>query len=478
MLDRFAAELQSVNPERIAFLTFTRAARLEALSRSTLPENQLPWVKTIHAICYKLLRVRQGDMMGIRDLKNFGKEIGVDIRGVIHDPWSLESVTNGQEATVADRLLQLNHLGRHRQLHLKDTLRYAATDLDFHYAKWFTEAYRSWKTSKNLYDYTDLLTVYLKSGKPLDVEVMFIDEGQDLSQLQWAVTHKLGANVKRRYLAGDDDQAIFTWAGASPELFNNEPADDIVVLPQSYRIPKKVHELSESIVKRIKTRQTKVFEPREHDGEVLQVGYLNHEHLGDTSTYVLFRNHFRGLELAKTLEALGWPYMGAYSPIDKSEIRDLLKGYGKVLENQPVLPSEAQALVAHLPSSYVRRGATEIVNNMTVATNSGTFINKALQNVDFETLFGKYRWSNYLGRAIRGSGLRQVLNPTVTLMSIHQSKGREASTVILDLEMSRRTYESFLLEPDNEHRVFYVAVTRAIERLITLLPTEATYYQL
>src|SRR5262245_19086088 len=205
MLDYFEQELKIVPPSRIAFLTFTRAARLEVLKRASLPENELPWVKTIHAICYKLLRVKQQQMTSVRDLKKFGKSIGVEIHGMVHDPWSLDAISGTQEPTIADRLLQLNHLGRHRKLFLKDTLRYAATDLDFHYAKWFTEAYRAWKTSERQYDYTDLLTRYLDVGKPLDVDVVFIDEAQDLSKLQWEVTHKLGSKAARRYLAGDDD---------------------------------------------------------------------------------------------------------------------------------------------------------------------------------------------------------------------------------------------------------------------------------
>jgi superfamily I DNA/RNA helicase len=55
-------------------------------------------------------------------------------------------------------------------------------------------------------------------------------------------------------------------------------------------------------------------------------------------------------------------------------------------------------------------------------------------------------------------------------MSIHQSKGREAHTVVLDTDISKAVYDNMLWEPDEEHRVWYVGVTRAKERLYTLLP--------
>lgn len=479
MLELFEEELQRVKPDRIAFLTFTRSAKTEVLSRASMAESDLPWVKTIHAICYKLLRVQNNQMISIRDLKDFGKRIGTEIRGVLHDPWSLDSQGPvNQQPTIADRLLQLNHLGRHKGWKLKEMLRHAPTDLEFHFAKWFTESYREWKKAEHRFDYTDLLTRYLTDGRELDIDVIFVDEGQDLSKLQWEVVRKLGRNAKRRYIAGDDDQSIFTWAGASPEAFNEEPAEDARVLPQSYRIPKAVHLLSEKIVGRIRHRYPKQFYPRTEEGEVLPVGFLQHTHLGDVSTYVLFRNHYRGQVLAGQLEALGWPYSGAYSPLEAGETGAVLTGYQKALEGKSLTHSEAKAMVLYANKAYLVPSGETIAAVATGDLKLNQVFSEQIRNAPFEVVFPKVKSAEYIGRAIKTAGIRAVLNPSVTLMSIHQSKGREANTVILDLEMSRRTYEHMMVEPDDEHRVFYVGVTRAKNRLLTLMPTDATYYQL
>ena len=45
-----------------------------------------------------------------------------------------------------------------------------------------------------------------------------------LSPLQWKLYDKLKEKSKDVYLAGDDDQAIFAWAGADVNRFINEPA--------------------------------------------------------------------------------------------------------------------------------------------------------------------------------------------------------------------------------------------------------------
>ena len=82
----------------------------------------------------------------------------------------------------------------------------------------------------------------------------------------------------------------------------------------------------------------------------------------------------------------------------------------------------------------------------------------------------------YLQRVLARYPIEVALSPSVNLLSIHQSKGREADTVILDMEMARRTYEAYMKEPDDEHRVYYVAVTRAKKRLLTLVPTDPMSY--
>ena len=56
----------------------------------------------------------------------------------------------------------------------------------------------------------------------------------------------------------------------------------------------------------------------------------------------------------------------------------------------------------------------------------------------------------------------------VTLSTIHTAKGGEADNVLLILDSSRRTLESLqksLEKQDEEHRVWYVGVTRAKQNL-------------
>ena len=62
----------------------------------------------------------------------------------------------------------------------------------------------------------------------LQFEVIFIDEAQDLSLLTMENAQSLCSNIVMiLYLAGDDDQAIFGWAGADVDSFINFDAIEI-----------------------------------------------------------------------------------------------------------------------------------------------------------------------------------------------------------------------------------------------------------
>ena len=55
--------------------------------------------------------------------------------------------------------------------------------------------------------------------------------------------------------------------------------------------------------------------------------------------------------------------------------------------------------------------------------------------------------------------------PRIRVSTIHQAKGGECENVIVLLDLGKIVYRSYLKNPDDEHRVFYVAVTRAKNNL-------------
>jgi hypothetical protein len=211
-------------------------------------------------------------------------------------------------------------------------------------------------------------------------------------------------------------------------------------------------------------------------GEYRAVGYLTHDLLGDSSSFVLYRNHHRGRVLAEALESLAWPFDGALSPLGQYNVRPALTCLQKFRDGKTATASEAKAFIEFAAPDILAVGASRSVNRGEV--QPALISRRDLNKLSLAHTLSKLPKLEYLDSIVRTAGLNHLLNPSVHLMSIHQSKGQQAGTVIMDLEMATRTYDGYLRDPDSEHRVFYVGATRARNRLLTLLPTDVSAYQL
>jgi superfamily I DNA/RNA helicase len=82
----------------------------------------------------------------------------------------------------------------------------------------------------------------------------------------------------------------------------------------------------------------------------------------------------------------------------------------------------------------------------------------------------------YVSCLRRGEKLRAT--PRIHLDTIHGVKGGEADHVAVLTDMSARTFAAYGRDPDNEHRVFYVGLTRARQTLHIIEPQTANHYVL
>jgi DNA helicase-2/ATP-dependent DNA helicase PcrA len=467
LIELLAQEIENGIPtQRIAFLTFTKAARIEALSRTEKKESDFPYLRTIHSICYRQLGISRDQIVATHELQTFGRFMSIPLRGGIADPWVEEFERNWVAPTREDLLLQINHSGRHRGLLLKESLKEANCDIDYKYAVWFTKAYRAWKETRGLVDYTDLLMKYLDFGKPLDVDVLFVDEAQDLSPLQWEVIDKLSAKAKKMYICGDDDQAIFKWAGADSSSFQNYATDTEEILHQSYRISKAVHEVAMRLASKIKVRVPKDYLPTSSEGEVITVDNLQSADFSK-KTFVLFRNNYRGDVLSSALNGMGVPYIGKGSPLSDYRVREALYCWYKLIKNGEITREECRKLLRYANKDYTFYDYRRLPNKA-IFTLSEVFANPP-KWMWWKEYLSKLPDKHIIEHFIKVSGFLRTARPKVELMSMHQSKGREAHTVIIDKEISKAVYDSTLHDSDDEYRVFYVAVTRAKERIIFVM---------
>ncbi len=67
------------------------------------------------------------------------------------------------------------------------------------------------------------------------VRYLLVDDAQHLDPMQYSLISSLGSGAARFVLAGDPDQAIFTFRGADPDILRDVPGET-VVLRQSHRM--------------------------------------------------------------------------------------------------------------------------------------------------------------------------------------------------------------------------------------------------
>ena len=142
----------------------------------------------------------------------------------------------------------------------------------------FSRKWTEYKEQNGLLDFTDLIATCLRDVAlaPNNPSVIFADEAQDLNRLQLSLVRKWGERAQYFIVAGDDDQTIYSFTGATPEAFLDPdiPDDHKIILKQSYRVPRAVHRLAENLIRSVKRRQPKEYLPRDADGAVVKyTGY-------------------------------------------------------------------------------------------------------------------------------------------------------------------------------------------------------------
>jgi superfamily I DNA/RNA helicase len=134
----------------------------------------------------------------------------------------------------------------------------------------FWKAWTGWKDAHGYYDFTDLIDkartlLPVAPGRP---STLIVDEAQDLSLLQWELLQQWSKHCARFISAGDDDQALYRWAGADyrPLL----AIESRRVLPQSYRVPETIQQWAMQYTAHLSQRQPKIWAARDEAGTVSQ----------------------------------------------------------------------------------------------------------------------------------------------------------------------------------------------------------------
>lgn len=150
-------------------------------------------------------------------------------------------------------------------------------------------AYGNMLRERRKLDFDDmLLSCYELFDKRKDIlrawqqkfRYILVDEFQDINQLQYDIVRLLAEPENNLFIVGDDDQSIYHFRGARPEIMLNftkdYPGAEKVVLDVNYRCSKRILDSAMKVIGRNKTRFQKELSTPNQEGEPVRLcEYVN-----------------------------------------------------------------------------------------------------------------------------------------------------------------------------------------------------------
>lgn len=280
-----------VAPSSILVVTFTKAAagqmRERFLHLCGVEKSQVTF-GTFHGIFYGILR----QAYGITSANIASEEIKYQILRQILQNSSMQVEDENDLLESLAREISTVKNGRIPLSHY-----YSASCPDEEFRKIY-ETYEKRLHGKRLLDFDDLLVYcYQLFQKHPDIlqawqkkfRYILIDEFQDVNQLQYDIVRLLALPENNLFLVGDDDQSIYRFRGARPEIMLQIPKDfpqlQQVILKQNYRCTGEIVEKSQNVIRWNDARYAKQLFTKNDKGKLIEIRTFENE--SEETTWLL-----------------------------------------------------------------------------------------------------------------------------------------------------------------------------------------------
>ena len=259
---------EGIDPSHILVITFTRAAAAEMKERfQRLMGKKAPVVfGTFHAVFFQILKYaygfHSGNIAREEQKVQFMREIIQEIHLEYEDENEFINDLLGEISIVKNTGILLKH--------------YYPKNCGKEVFERIYREYDQKMQQHRLIDFDDML-VYccelLKERKDIlsawqkKFQYILIDEFQDINKVQFEIIRMLAEPENNLFAVGDDDQSIYRFRGAKPELMLGfqkvYPEAGQILLDVNYRSPKEIVKASLRLISHNTERFTKKIQSRE-----------------------------------------------------------------------------------------------------------------------------------------------------------------------------------------------------------------------
>ena len=552
LLDRVEELLadEDVSVRDVLVVSYTRAAAAEVRERlaerlDTTPRHLQGNVCTMHAKAYELLDLSRGDVVGEDDKEEFCDDYGIEFE----DEYSGAGRRTARSTTLGNKIIAtsqwLQRTDREvsdwydvpfqwdvEEVRLPPDIDPNAQEGNKYTPTWPSDddrvsvpeairGWRNWKGEQDLVGFADMLERVGNRSLVPNVEYLVVDEFQDITTLQYAVYEEWKPHMERCLIAGDDDQVVYAWQGADPDLLLDTTVTDDEVLPNSYRLPSRILNVVNEEISHITKRQEKDLNPRKEGGAVeamespsvldLVRDVRRTVRTSDETVMVLFRARYQMFQFIDQFITEGIPfscltdqrmwtdrltdYVRAIEKTDSGEVMTVLEArrLADILQESAFGTADRDDLYDFLDEveeSAEADDLAEIPVSPEDVTEHIPFMPGPASAADMArkvTSFQRKSLKSYFPGEYHGMDADRV-----RLGTIHSAKGREADHVYVATDLTEKVVEQMAAQArqrdidvpgveeftkttdpvpiltDNERRVFYVGMSRARERLVVV----------
>lgn len=271
-----------VSPEQILVITFTKAAAKEMrerFARITKDDRFPVTFGTFHGIYYGILkwayRMNASNIFSEEEKMMLLREVIAGMELEIEDE---KEFLQG----IASEIGQI----KNNRLSLEE---YESSNCSDQVFRQIYEEYERRRKLLKKIDFDDMLVLcYELFQKRPDIlqmwqkkfQYILIDEFQDINQVQYDVIRMLALPENNLFIVGDDDQSIYRFRGARPEIMlgfsKDYPNAKSIILDVNYRSTKAVVSAARRVIERNKNRYQKEIITVNEQGDNVHIQEVRH----------------------------------------------------------------------------------------------------------------------------------------------------------------------------------------------------------
>ena len=437
--------------DKIGYFAFTRKAAGEARDRflaknQDLTKKDIKYFQTLHSLAFNNLGLKEENVMQEGNYQAIGETSGIQIKYASYETNNFNGIfSSSSEYLSLINLARVRQVTAEQQFNRNEHLSWISKTKLIGIEK----EINNYKKVHNLIDFTDMIQQFLDKGDTPKFKVIFVDEAQDLSLIQWSMIKKIEEDTNCDvWIAGDDDQAIFGWAGADVDSFINWKAREIL-LDKSERVPQLIQRKALDVISRIYlNRLPKDYLPKNELGNIYERFNINGIDMSTGDWLILARTNSLLKTLPAYLKRKGFFFQTHQgNSMGKTLYEDILN-WKKIQKGET------------LPEIHHQR-ILENIKNKEINFQGDWY--EAFDNVSLSK-------RDYM-RAMLDNGEDVLKDPRIKVSTIHGAKGGEAHNVVLYLNQTANTIKGVKKsqdKQDEEFRVWYVGITRTIENLFLI----------